>query len=99
MLVRLYMPQVPPSTTDLNMIVESVSDVLLRYPAFDVLRLQFLDHLDSIRRDRVQGAHHTSILNWPRWANEHQQIWEVGNGESDVALRDLLPLFLLRTSA
>lgn len=49
----------------LCMLVESICDVLLRYPRLDVIALHFLYDLEGILGNAEQGACHRSVFNGP----------------------------------
>lgn len=58
----------------LAVFVEGVCDVLLGGNRADVLRLEFLDDLDCVEGDGVEGAHHAAIFDRPVGPNERKKV-------------------------
>lgn len=49
----------------LRVLVETIGNVLTRYPRLDVLTLHLLDDLDAVLADTEQRASHRTILDGP----------------------------------
>ena len=72
----------------LTVFVEIVCDALLGGPGVDVFALHFLDALDCVQGDGVEGAHDAAVLDGPVGADEGEKVGEVGDSETEITLKD-----------